>query len=216
MTSERRHIGFCLLAAVALALASAAFAPLAHAQAFSDMERNHIRVRTPGLFTDSQKELLICPMDLEAEGFCFPLEGCKLISPYGGKRRTHSGIDLKTVARDTIRCAFDGVVRMAKTYSGYGLAIVVRHPSGLETVYSHNAKNFVKSGDHVKAGQAIALVGRTGRATTEHLHFETRINGQAFDPELLFDIPNHCLRKNCLRCTLNGTRVTVKDATADE
>lgn len=99
---------------------------------------------------------------------------------------------------------------MAKPYGAYGNVIVIRHPNGLETVYSHNVKNLVKSGDAVKAGKAIALTGRTGRATTEHLHFETRINGQHFNPGLIFDMDKRTLRKDYLQCTKKGKGIIVK------
>lgn len=178
------------------------FAFLARVQAknppFSPMETNHIRVATPGLF-DKSKQIEIYFNHLSDEEYAFPLPGAKVISPYGRGRRHHSGIDIKTRAKDTIRCAFDGVVRMSKPYSAYGNVIVVRHPSGLETIYSHNFKNFVHSGDSVKTGQAIALTGRSGRASTEHLHFETRINGQHFDPNLLFDMVQRTLQPKCLQ-----------------
>ena len=141
---------------------------------FSDMEVNHVRVATPGLF--AKENCIMLDLNSLSRNYSFPLPGGKVISGYG-TRGGHSGDDIKTCARDTIRAAFDGVVRMAKPYGAYGNVIVIRHPNGLETVYSHNVKNLVKSGDAVKAGKAIALTGRTGRATTEHLHFETRING---------------------------------------
>ncbi len=64
-------------------------------------------------------------------------------------------------------------------------------------------------GDRVKAGQVIALTGRTGRATTEHLHFECRINGQPFDPAKLFDHANHSLRMNLVTFTKRGHSVSV-------
>lgn len=176
---------------------------------FSQMEINHIRVATPGLFTDNN-ELDVHLENLQDTEYCFPLEGGKVISPYGRGHGRHSGTDIKTCARDTIRSAFDGVVRMSKSYSGYGKVIVIRHPFGLETVYSHNCKNFVKSGDTVKAGQPVALTGRTGRATTEHLHFETRINGQHFNPGLVFDFTKNKLRKVCLHCIKKGKRIIVK------
>ena len=137
---------------------------------FSDMEVNHVRVATPGLF--SKENCVMLDLKSLSRNYSFPLPGGKVISGYG-TRGGHSGDDIKTCARDTIRAAFDGVVRMAKPYGAYGNVIVIRHPNGLETVYSHNVKNLVKSGDVVKAGMAIGLTGRTGRATTEHLHFET-------------------------------------------
>lgn len=128
---------------------------------FSNMEVNHIRVTTPGLF-DKTKTILLHLDSLGQKDYCFPLPGGKVISPYGRGGGRHTGVDIKTRANDTIRSAFGGVVRMSKPYSAYGNVIVVRHPSGLETVYSHNSRNLVHSGDTVKARQAIALTGRTG------------------------------------------------------
>lgn len=80
---------------------------------FSTMETNHIRVATPGLF--SQRELIELPLkDIPDTEYSFPLPGGKVISPYGRGRGRHSGIDIKTYAKDTIRSAFNGVVRMSK------------------------------------------------------------------------------------------------------
>ena len=56
----------------------------------------------------------------------------------------------------------------------------------------------------VKAGQVIGIVGRTGRATTEHVHFETRIAGKAFDPSYIFDHASHTLQKGTLQFKKNG------------
>lgn len=150
---------------------------------FTAMEVNHIRVNTPGLFNE-RKSFSIHLDSIKENEYCFPLPGGKVISAYGA-RRGHSGTDIKTKANDTIRCAFDGIVRMAKTYAAYGNVVVVRHDNGLESIYSHNSRNLVKSGDIVKAGDAVGLTGRTGRATTEHLHLEFRIDGQHFNPNLI-------------------------------
>lgn len=175
---------------------------------FSSMEINHIRVATPGLFT-KDKNLLLHLDTLTENEYAFPLPGAKVISPYG-TRRGHSGADLKTCAGDTIRAAFSGVVRMSKPYAAYGNVVVILHSNGLETIYSHNVKNLVQSGDWVLAGQPVALTGRTGRATTEHLHFETRINGQHFNPDLIFNLKEGTLRKECVQCVKKGNGVTVK------
>ncbi|MEY8707943.1 M23 family metallopeptidase [Bacteroides faecichinchillae] len=175
---------------------------------FSSMEVNHIRVVTPGLF--SQNKSIYLHLDsLKEMGYAFPLPGGKVISAYGA-RKGHSGADIKTCAKDTVRCAFDGVVRMSKPYSAYGNVVVVRHANGLETIYSHNSQNLVHSGDIVKAGQPIGLTGRTGRATTEHLHFETRINGQHFNPNIIFNLKDGTLRKGTIKCTKNGNGIIVK------
>ena len=177
--------------------------------AFSQMEINHIRVATPGLFLQSKLHEIHLE-SLSDEDYSFPLPNGKIISPYGRNRSRHSGVDSKTHAKDTIRAAFAGVVRMSKPYSAYGNVIVIRHNTGLETVYSHQFKNFVKSGDSVQAGQPIGLTGRTGRASTEHLHFETRINGQHFNPNIIFNLEERTLRRECIRCTKNGKGIVVK------
>lgn len=166
---------------------------------FTAMEVNHIRVKTPGLF-NGRKSFSIHLDSIKENEYCFPLPGGKVISAYGA-RRGHSGTDIKTKANDTIRCAFDGIVRMAKTYAAYGNVVVVRHDNGLESIYSHNSRNLVKSGDIVKAGDAVGLTGRTGRATTEHLHLEFRIDGQHFNPNLIFDMKDRTLHKTEIVCT---------------
>ncbi|MBP3843235.1 MAG: M23 family metallopeptidase [Prevotella sp.] len=138
--------------------------------------------------------------------WCYPLAGAKVISPYNNNRGSHrhTGVDLKTRPNDNILAAFDGVVTMSQRFYGYGNCIIVRHANGLETLYSHNVKNLVKVGEHVKAGQVIALTGRTGRASTEHLHFEVRVNGKHYNPNLIFDHDTKQLRRKKLTFFKNG------------
>lgn len=160
---------------------------------FSKAESMNVRVADKRLFTQHKKFTLDLTTGMNRE-FVFPLSGAKVISNYGSRgSKFHSGIDLKTKANDTIRAAFSGGVRMSSKYGAYGNVIVIRHDTGLETVYGHNVKNLVKAGDFVRAGQPIALTGRTGRASTEHLHFEVRVNGQYFDPNLLVDFKDYRL-----------------------
>lgn len=176
---------------------------------FSPREKADIAVPDPKLLADNNS-LVIDLAQITDEDYAFPLPGAKVISPYAGRRRHHSGVDLKTFPRDTIVAAFDGIVRLSKPYAAYGNVIVIRHYNGLETVYSHNSKNLVKVGDRVKAGDPVGLTGRTGRATTEHLHFEVRINGQHFNPDKVFDLDNRKLRKTCLVATKTGKNIAVK------
>uniref|UniRef100_A0AB33IS96 M23ase beta-sheet core domain-containing protein n=1 Tax=Prevotella sp. GTC17253 TaxID=3236793 RepID=A0AB33IS96_9BACT len=129
--------------------------------------------------------------------WCYPLLGSKVISPYGGKRR-HSGVDLKTKPNDNIHAVFDGVVTRSGPFSGYGNCVVIKHANGFETLYSHQSKNLVKTGQLVKAGDVIGLTGRTGRATTEHLHFEVHFKGRKINPAVVFDHANRSLQQ----CTL--------------
>lgn len=147
---------------------------------------------------------------IEAKAWAYPLPDAKVISPYGGKRR-HSGVDLKTKPNDEIVAAFDGVVVASGPYFGYGNCIRIKHAYGLETLYSHQSKNFVKKGDKVKAGQVIGLTGRTGRATTEHLHFEMSFGGRRLDPAIVFDHSNHKLKAATLHLTKGKGVKSVKN-----
>ena len=147
---------------------------------------------------------------IEEKAWAYPLPEAKVISPYGGKRR-HSGVDLKTKANDEIVAAFDGEVVASGPYYGYSNCIRIKHAYGLETLYSHQSKNFVKKGDKVKAGQVIGLTGRTGRATTEHLHFEMSFGGRRLDPAIVFDHSNHKLKAATLHLTKGKGVKSVKN-----
>lgn len=127
----------------------------------------------------------------------YPLPGSHVISPYGGSRH-HSGVDIKTRPNDNVLAAFDGVVTRSGPYFGYGNCIVIRHAYGFETLYSHQSRNLVKVGQKVKAGQVIGLTGRTGRATTEHLHFEVHFMGRGINPAVVFDHANRRLQSEVL------------------
>lgn len=147
---------------------------------------------------------------IEEKAWAYPLPDARVISPYGGARR-HSGVDLKTKPNDEIYAAFDGVVVASGPYYGYGNCIRIKHAYGLETLYSHQSKNMVKKGDKVKAGQVIGLTGRTGRATTEHLHFEVSFGGKRLDPALIFDHSNHKLKAATLHLTKGKGVKSVKN-----
>lgn len=128
--------------------------------------------------------------------FVNPVIG-KVISKFGKRgRRMHSGTDIKINSGDTIRCAFDGRVRLAKRFSGYGNMVLIRHKNGLETIYAHLKSIKVNVNDSIKAGDVIGLGGRTGRATCDHLHFETRLFGEPFNSEKYIDFRNYCLKSN--------------------
>ncbi len=161
---------------------------------------DHIRV---GKITPPAPELLLNIFNDQCSEFVYPVKG-KLISPYGMRHgRPHTGCDIKLNHGDTVRAAFSGIVRLAKVYSGYGNMVVIRHYNGLETGYGHLSKILVDANQSVKAGDPIGLGGRTGRATTDHLHFETRFLLDPFNPEILIDFNNFQLKTTCLRYTKN-------------
>ena len=108
----------------------------------------------------------------------------------------HFGTDIKMQKGDTIYAVCDGVVSRSSYYYGFGNLVVLQHRNNLETYYGHLSKFLVSKGSWVNKGEAIGLAGSTGRATTNHLHFEIHENGQAFDCELLFDFDSLQIRED--------------------
>jgi len=116
-------------------------------------------------------------------GWIWPVNGV-VSSPFGPRRGSHhDGIDIFAAAGTPVRAARAGVVvHSGDDIPGYGNLVIVKHPDGHSTVYAHNRVNRVRSGERVQAGQVIAEVGATGRASAPHLHFEVRRDGNARDP----------------------------------
>jgi murein DD-endopeptidase MepM/ murein hydrolase activator NlpD len=104
--------------------------------------------------------------------------------PISGGAKFHQGVDIAAPAGTPVKAAAAGRVRFSGRTPGYGNLVEVDHGGGWVTRYGHNSTNLVNSGDHIDAGQALGLVGHTGRATGDHLHFEVRRDGQAVDPRL--------------------------------
>lgn len=111
-----------------------------------------------------------------------PVPGA-VLSPFGPRGAAwHGGIDLQADRGTPIRAAAAGTVIASGWERGYGHVVKVWHGSDLVTVYAHNLENLVKVGAWVEAGEVIATVGGTGRATAPHLHFEVRLDGRKYDP----------------------------------
>ena len=146
-------------------------------------------------FNDTIPLLLYTPS--KGLGWSVPLKGRVVVNSKFGFRwgRAHTGTDLDLNVGDTVLAAFDGVVRLTEyKASGYGNHIVIRHQNGLETLYGHLSKIGVKVGQYVKAGQMIGWGGNTGRSTGPHLHFETRFQGNPFNPEFIFDFEGKSIK----------------------
>lgn len=112
----------------------------------------------------------------------WPVEGV-LYSPFGVRDGTrHDGIDIAAPEGTPVRAAAAGRVVFAGEQRGYGNLVLLEHPGGLITVYAHAREVLVAVGDEVEAGQLIARVGRTGRASGPHLHFEVREGARARNP----------------------------------
>jgi len=113
---------------------------------------------------------------------------------YRGFSYTHKGMDLSLKKGDTVRAAFDGVVRYAKyNRGGFGNLVILRHYNGLETYYAHLSKLKVMVNQVVKANEVIGLGGSTGRSRSPHLHFEVRYKDVPLDPQRMIDFDNNRL-----------------------
>ena len=104
-----------------------------------------------------------------------------------GRRSLHAGIDIPMPKGTSIRAARDGVIKLvasakSRSFRGYGNVVILDHGGGISTLYAHCLNIKVRQGQRVRQGEIIATVGRTGRATTNHVHFEVRVNGKPVDP----------------------------------
>lgn len=102
--------------------------------------------------------------------------------PFTGRKAFHRGVDFAGPAGAEVVAVASGVVTYAKERFGYGNTIEINHGNGYVTRYGHNQQLLVGIGDTVQKGQAIALIGSTGRSTGPHLHFEVLKQGRAVDP----------------------------------
>jgi murein DD-endopeptidase MepM/ murein hydrolase activator NlpD len=103
--------------------------------------------------------------------------------PFLGRPAMHTGLDFRAATGDPVRATANGKVASAGWAGGYGRMVEVDHGNGLSTRYGHLSEIGVKVGDAIKIGQVIGAVGSTGRSTGPHLHYETRIDGEAVDPQ---------------------------------
>jgi murein DD-endopeptidase MepM/ murein hydrolase activator NlpD len=102
--------------------------------------------------------------------------------PINGSTDFHTGLDLGAHEGSPVRAAGGGRVIRASEAGGYGNLVIIDHGNGLETRYAHLQGFSVKPGDVVQPGDIVGQVGKTGRVTGPHLHFEVRRDGQPVDP----------------------------------
>ena len=106
--------------------------------------------------------------------------------PISGHRHHHDGIDIAAETGTRIDAARSGVVQFAGQARGYGNLVIIDHGDGLTSRYAHCEELSVVEGEQVRAGQAVATVGSTGRSTGPHLHFELRQDDESVDPREFF------------------------------
>jgi hypothetical protein len=103
--------------------------------------------------------------------------------PFLGRPAMHTGLDFRAASGDPVRATANGKVASSGWAGGYGRMVEIDHGNGLSTRYGHLSEIDVKVGDQIRIGQVIGAVGSTGRSTGPHLHYETRIDGEAVDPQ---------------------------------
>ncbi len=121
-----------------------------------------------------------------SKGFAFdwPVNEARLTRGFlPKKRRPHLGIDLAAPKGTKILASHDGMVIYAgRDFKGFGKMILLESGYGWATIYGHLDKISVREGQMVRQGETIGLMGRTGRSTGVHLHFEIRRNKGPVDP----------------------------------
>ena len=121
---------------------------------------------------------------LSAARFAWPVQG-RVIAGFGQKigGARNEGINIAAPEGTPVRAAADGVVAYAgNELKDYGNLVLIRHAGGWVTAYAHNRELKVKRGDHVKKGQIIASVGKTGAVKSAQLHFEVRKGATPVNP----------------------------------
>jgi len=114
--------------------------------------------------------------------FFTPLKG--LVSEQFKSKEQHFGVDVVGPENESVMATLDGTVILAMWTSETGYTIAVQHSNNLISVYKHNSVLLKKTGDYVKAGEALAIIGNSGEQTTgPHLHFELWYNGNAINPQ---------------------------------
>jgi murein DD-endopeptidase MepM/ murein hydrolase activator NlpD len=122
------------------------------------------------------------PVYLATGSFIKPARGI-LTSGFGRRwGRMHEGIDLAGPTGTPIKAADNGKVTFVGRNYGYGLCVMISHGKGVQTLYGHTSKTYVKVGQTVQKGQKIAAIGSTGHSTGPHVHFEIRKNGTPVNP----------------------------------
>ncbi len=128
----------------------------------------------------------------EKHHWAFPLNRSYVTSPFAYRwYRFHYGTDLALNTGDSVKAAFDGIVRIVRwDGSGFGNYVLIRHDNGLETLYGHLSKQLVTARQKVKAGDLIGWGGSTGHSSGPHLHYEIRYQGDPFNPAYIYDFTN--------------------------
>lgn len=139
--------------------------------------------------------------EINITGFTWPLPGYNTITsqfgmrmhPILGYEKLHDGTDISgyEVNGKPIVAAYSGTVVLSEYYWGYGNCVKIDHGGGIQTLYAHASALLVSVGQHVNAGDTIALVGSSGNSTGPHLHFSLIIAGEFVNPLDYVSVPRY-------------------------
>ena len=168
---------------------------------FTPAETQQISISTPGLF-DKSKAFSIDFTSMGDRAYSFPL-------PVGKATLSDKEDRLEITSKkgDAVKAMFDGCVRLARKMDRHGNVIVIRHDNGLETVYENNAQNLVQSGQTVKAGQTIAIIGNDGEQGL--CRFFIMVNGSRVNPTTIVNARNHRLYRQVLAFEKRGANIRI-------
>ena len=146
----------------------------------SDRERQMRVLEDLLLASRLQKEVRPSGWPVE-NGWISSLFGTR-IDPFTGLRAFHAGVDFAARQGSNVLSVAAGIVSDVGERFGYGLLVEINHGNGYVTRYGHNDTSLVAIGDRVRKGQAVSLVGDSGRSTGPHVHFEVLLNGRTVNP----------------------------------
>lgn len=144
--------------------------------------QNHYNLFGPDYLPPTKPSSLV-------KNFFVPINGA-IIKAFNADEG-HFGVDIISDGDQIINATYDGTVVFSSWSINNGYCIGIQHADSYFSVYKHNATLLKKEGDYVKAGEAIAILGRSGdKQETEHLHFELWRNGVALNPADYMNINN--------------------------
>ncbi|MCX6565681.1 MAG: M23 family metallopeptidase [Candidatus Aminicenantes bacterium] len=150
------------------------------ARTADDLEKNFDTLLTR--FEQLQGQFATRPSIAPVIGYRSSGFGWRLDPFNPGRRVFHYGLDIATIHGNPVVATADGSVIRVSYDGTFGNNIIINHGNGITTLYGHLSKTLVQSGDKVKRGDTIGLVGRTGRALGDHVHYEVRLNGNPVNP----------------------------------
>lgn len=135
------------------------------------------KVKVSGASSSHQRSEFIWPVKARISS-----EYGHRIHPVTSERHFHGGIDIAVARGTTIEAAASGRVVTSSWLKGFGYTVIIKHKEQVKTLYAHNSRLLVKTGQYVQQGQAISRSGSTGRSTGPHLDFRILLDGEPINP----------------------------------